>query len=77
VEEYTKKGGKLENTEGRKCLCNALFANIGQPQVRVSGYRELPLVTSGNDVNKIARFMKDGKTSYPAREVIDYLLGKG
>ncbi len=76
VEEYTKKSGKLENTQGRKCLCNGLFANIGMPQVRASGYRELPLVTSGNDVNKIARFLKDGKTSYAAREVIDYLLGK-
>jgi nitronate monooxygenase len=76
VEDYVKKGGKRENTEGRKCLCNGLFTNIGLPQVRESGYRELPLVTSGNDVNKIARFLRSGKSSYSAREVIDYLLGE-
>ncbi|MBT3351309.1 MAG: nitronate monooxygenase [Nitrospinaceae bacterium] len=77
VEDYEKKGGRLENTEGRKCLCNGLFTNIGLPQVRESGYRELALVTSGNDVNKIARFLKEGKTSYTAQEVINYLLNEG
>lgn len=77
VGDYQKKGGSLENTEGRKCLCNGLFTNIGLPQVRESGYRELALVTSGNDVNKITRFLKDGKTSYTAQEVISYLLNEG
>jgi len=75
VEDYEKKGGTRENTEGKKCLCNGLFTNIGLPQVRESGYVELPLVTSGNDVNRISRFLKNGKTSYSANEVIRYLLG--
>ncbi|MEK6711788.1 MAG: nitronate monooxygenase [Nitrospinota bacterium] len=77
VEDYVKKGGKLEETEGRKCLCNGLFANIGHPQVRKDGYRERPLVTSGDDLNRIARFLADGKPSYTAREVIRYLVGEG
>ena len=34
VTVYLSKGGKVENTVGRKCLCNALMANIGHPQVR-------------------------------------------
>jgi nitronate monooxygenase len=76
VAEYLKKGGDSEETEGRKCLCNALLANIGLPQLRRSGYSEKPLVTSGDDVNEIARFLENGKTSYNAREVVQYLLGQ-
>ncbi len=34
---YTAKGGLPEATEGRKCLCNALLANIGLAQVRANG----------------------------------------
>ncbi len=74
VADYLKKGGDREETEGRKCLCNALLANIGLPQVRRSGYSEKPLVTSGDGVNEIARFLENGKTSYTAREVVRYLL---
>jgi nitronate monooxygenase len=74
VEEYLKKGGAREDTEGRKCLCNSLLANIGLPQNRKSGYIEKPLVTSGNGVNKIARFLVGGKTTYTALDVIRYLL---
>ena len=29
VANYVAKGGKVEETVGRKCLCNALMANIG------------------------------------------------
>ena len=29
VANYVAKGGKAEDTVGRKCLCNALLANIG------------------------------------------------
>ncbi|MED5578559.1 MAG: nitronate monooxygenase [Nitrospinota bacterium] len=76
LEDYVKKkDGDLENTMGRKCLCNGLFASIGFPQTYESGYRELPLVTSGNDVNKIALFL-NGKKTYSAKEVINYLLGE-
>jgi len=36
---YLAKGGKEENTVGRKCLCNALMANIGLSQIRAGGLR--------------------------------------
>ena len=74
VEDYLKKGGSREDTEGRKCLCNGLLANVGYPQVRKTGCRERTLVTSGNGVNKIARFLGNGKTSYTALDVVRYLL---
>ena len=32
VEDYIKKGGKLEDTIGRKCLCNGLVSAIGLEQ---------------------------------------------
>lgn len=47
---YVKKGGDLADTVGRKCLCNALFANIGMPQRRKDGYEEGPAVTLGSDL---------------------------
>ncbi len=38
-----KKGGDMAATEGRKCLCNALMANAGLPQVRVFNFRQQAL----------------------------------
>ena len=31
VNDWIKKGGDLQATQGRKCLCNALMANAGYP----------------------------------------------
>jgi hypothetical protein len=74
VELYLKKGGKVEDTVGRKCLCNGLLANIGLSQIQKSGYVEKPLVTAGEDLRNISRFIKDGSKSYSARDVIKYLI---
>jgi nitronate monooxygenase len=73
VDTYVKKGGALEDTVGRKCLCNALMADIGMAQVRAGGELERPIVTSGDDLLRIGRFLR-GRTSYSAREVVEYLL---
>lgn len=74
VETYLQKEGKIEDTPGRKCLCNSLLANIGLPQTQKDGRVERPLLTSGDELGKIARFLKEGKLSYSAEEVIQYLL---
>ena len=71
---YVKKGGNRDDTIGRKCLCNGLMANIGHPQYQKGGYWEKPLVTIGEDIDNIARFVSEDNTSYTAREVIRYLL---
>jgi nitronate monooxygenase len=73
VDTYVKKGGAVEDTVGRKCLCNALMADIGMPQVREGGELERPLVTSGDDLLHINRLLR-GRTHYGAAEVIEYLL---
>ncbi len=71
---YVAQGGRFEETLGRKCLCNALLANIGHAQVRGDGSLEPALVTAGDDLNSTARFMRLGRTTYTAAEVIEDLL---
>ncbi len=72
VEQYLAKGGAIEDTVNRRCLCNALCACIGEPQVRSDGSEEPVLVTSGDDVLNLARFL-DGRTHYSAADVIAFL----
>jgi NAD(P)H-dependent flavin oxidoreductase YrpB (nitropropane dioxygenase family) len=72
VDDFVRKGGLETDTAGRRCLCNALTANIGQPQVRAQSL-ETPLLTSGDDLMSIAEFL-GGRTTYSADDVIDYLI---
>jgi nitronate monooxygenase len=74
VRTFVKKGGEEGETTGRKCLCNALFAAIGQAQIRKDGRRELPLITSGDAVNSIRHLTNGTDAAYGAADVIDYLL---
>ena len=73
VDAYVAKGGDVEATEGRKCLCNALLANVGMGQIRRDGSIELPLVTAGDDISTIARFIRPGESTYSAKDVIEAL----
>jgi len=74
VDDYVEKGGKLEDTVGRKCLCNALVTNIGMGQIRSDGYEELPMLTSGDDIACIKSFITPDHLSYHARDVVEALL---
>jgi nitronate monooxygenase len=71
---YVAKGGRIEDTRGRACVCNGLLATIGLGQVRWGGRVEPPLITSGDDLAGILRFVPPGRTSYSARDVLDGLL---
>ena len=73
VDDFLRKGGSLSETEGRKCVCNGLMATIGLGQVLSQQDGERALVTAGNDVAQIARFLKPGHDSYSAADVIQYL----
>ncbi len=73
-DQYIKKGGKAEDTEGRGCLCNNLCASAGFPQHRKDGYIEQPLVTSGDWLPSLGRIFKAGEYEYSAKDVLDYLL---
>lgn len=75
IGNYLKKGGTLEETAGRKCVCNGLPSTVGLPQVRDGEYVEYPLVTAGDDLSDLASFLAPGQESYSARQVIERLLG--
>ena len=82
VATYLAKGGKIEDTAGRKCLCNSLLANIGLAQVRINGPNgnsngvpvEPALITIGDDLNTVAQFLAPGELSYSAADVVKNLL---
>ena len=74
VDAYVSKGGRLEDTDGRRCLCNALMANVGHAQVRDDGRVESSLVTSGDDLKALGVFLQ-GRSSYSAEAALRYLEG--
>jgi len=70
---YVGKGGGAEDTEGRRCLCNALCAAAGLPQTRRrTGFVEPPLLTLGTDLDFLPHMAAPG--GYTARDAIAYLL---
>lgn len=75
VDDYVAKGGAIEDTIGRKCLCNALMANVGLGQITETGMPEPQLVTSGDDLASIRQVLTPGATRYSAADVIRHLLG--
>lgn len=74
IANFIAKGGNETDTIGRKCICNALMTNAGHPQIQKDGAVEKALLTAGDDLAEIARFIPDGQTSYTAKDVIDTLL---
>ena len=72
VDDYVRKGGDVAETEGRKCLCNGLLATAGFAQVR-QGAEEPPIITAGDDLVHVARFLPDGAEEYSAADVLRIL----
>ncbi len=75
VEDFVAKGGDIAETEGRKCVCNGLMGAIGLSQVR-KGVVESTIMTAGDDVSNVSRYLKPGQDTYTASDVIQVLLGK-
>jgi NAD(P)H-dependent flavin oxidoreductase YrpB (nitropropane dioxygenase family) len=73
VEDFVAKGGDPAETIGRRCLCNGLTATIGLAQTRDPDVEEPPLVTSGDALLSLDRFL-GGRLAYRAIDVLDYLL---
>jgi NAD(P)H-dependent flavin oxidoreductase YrpB (nitropropane dioxygenase family) len=73
-DQFLKKGGAVEDIDGRKCLCNGLMANIGLPQVRKDGYVEAPIVTLGSDIEGAKILLKGHPEGYGADEAVNWLL---
>ncbi|MFA6287177.1 MAG: nitronate monooxygenase [Opitutaceae bacterium] len=73
VGNFVRKGGTREAAEGRKCLCNGLLATVGLGQIHGS-YPEPAIVTVGNDVAHLARYLEPDRNSYSAADVIKIIL---
>ncbi len=70
VNVFESKGGQPGDTEGRACICNALIATADMPQVRAGRYVEPGIVTMGDDLPGVARFLAPGATAYTAADVV-------
>lgn len=81
VADYVAKGGTVEETVGRKCLCNGLLAAVSLGQVRPAAeaggetWTEPAIVTAGAETAEIARFLAPDAESYTADDVLDRMLG--
>ncbi|HSO68431.1 MAG TPA: nitronate monooxygenase, partial [Arachnia sp.] len=74
LKPYLRKGGSEEDTVGRKCLCNALMANIGLGQLRKDGYQEQPAVTLGQDLEGAKALSDLYPGGWTARQAVEWLL---
>ncbi len=72
VAAYVKKGGRIEDTRSRKCLCNGLMASAGFAQIQASG-EEPAIVTSGDALAAMNSLVTAGNGQYSAQAVIDFL----
>ena len=69
---FLAKGGTMEDTIGRRCLCNGLLATVGLGQTR-DGVSEPPVVTSGDDWAFLPHVTRGDDVDYGAVDVIEYL----
>lgn len=71
VDAFVRKGGKLEETEGRQCLCVGLVAAAGH------GRDGNPaIVTFGKDHSFARELMGSPNKSLPAEKVVRFILGE-
>jgi len=71
--DYVRKGGNLADTVGRKCLCNGLLAAIGLGQTLEPDATEPAILTAGEDVVNLRRFVPAGATSYRVADVLRFM----
>ncbi len=76
VHMYLKKGGTPEATEGRKCLCNGLMANIGLGQTRKDGYSETRIVTLGQDLGGAELLIAQHQQGWSAEQAVAWLTSR-
>jgi NAD(P)H-dependent flavin oxidoreductase YrpB (nitropropane dioxygenase family) len=76
VASYVRKGGTVEDTVGRRCLCNGLTATIDLAQRRPDGTCEPPLVTLGQHLDFLPDLVASAGTDFGAADVVAYLLGQ-
>lgn len=76
VDIFVKKGGDIQETEGRVCLCNGLLATAGFAQTRKDGEIENLIVTLGVDMRTVRALQEENGGPYSAKDVVERLLGE-
>jgi NAD(P)H-dependent flavin oxidoreductase YrpB (nitropropane dioxygenase family) len=71
IDVFVRKGGKLEETEGRRCLCVGLSAAVNQAR---DG--EPAIVTLGKDNSFARKLMQTPNDTFSAENVVKFILGK-
>jgi NAD(P)H-dependent flavin oxidoreductase YrpB (nitropropane dioxygenase family) len=74
VEDYLRKGGSLEDTVGRVCVCNGLPGVVGLAQQRAGRGPEPALLTAGNALTDVASWCPGDRDGYTAADVVARLL---
>lgn len=73
VEIFLKKGGKIEDTFGRGCVCNGLITTAGLRHSYED--HEQAIVTLGDNTDFLSHLLQIENGSYSAKDAINYLLG--
>lgn len=76
IDAYLRKGGTIEDTEDRACLCNGLTATMGIGQHRKAGYVEAPLLTFSQDFSALKDLLAAFPEGWSARDVLAWLYAK-
>ncbi|GMU87430.1 MAG: hypothetical protein AMXMBFR48_26710 [Ignavibacteriales bacterium] len=71
LDQYVRKGGKIEDTAERRCLCNGLIAAS-----ELNNTDEPPILTLGDDTSFLKHLMKHEDDSYTAADAMNYLLSE-
>lgn len=81
VGTYVRKGGAVQDTVDRRCLCNALVAGVGLGQHRKDGCTEPALLMLGQDLGSLPGLLaadgdarSDEAGDYSTADVVNYLL---
>jgi NAD(P)H-dependent flavin oxidoreductase YrpB (nitropropane dioxygenase family) len=72
--EFRRKGGDPADAVGRKCLCNGLLSAIGFGQALGPDHVEPAIVTAGEDIQDLRRFLAGDSFSYHAADVLRFIL---
>ena len=73
LDAYVKKGGEVEDTVGRMCLCNGLAATAGLAQLRPDNKVEPFLVTLGSDRAQLNGLLELFPGGWSAVDVLSWL----
>lgn len=76
IDLYIKKGGKVEDTTNRRCICSGLIAATGMQTDRPnSNKKQAPIVTTGDDLDFLTHLMDNQDSHYGVEDALDYLCG--